>query len=62
LLPSDERNRWSALGDVVAATAFTLQWLILIRQNTAALFVLPELLAGIGMGLALVLALVAAIP
>jgi hypothetical protein len=62
LLPSDERNRWSALGDVVAATAFTLQWLILIRQNTADLFVLPELLAGIGLALALVLALVAAIP
>jgi hypothetical protein len=40
-----------------------LQWLILIRQNTAALVVLPELLAGgIGLALALVLALVAAIP
>jgi hypothetical protein len=39
-----------------------LQWLILIRQNTADLFVLPELLAGIGLALALVLALVAAIP
>jgi len=35
-----------ALGDV--ATAFTLQWLIL-RENTAVLVILPELVVGIGM-------------